>query len=159
MPCHALLDSGSQVTIVFDTWYTNNLSDVPIQPVAGLPIWGLSSSSYPYKGYIVIDIEFPASNTSVEESISILTLVYPESLGPQQEQMPVSFSSCLLFCSTIDDTKNAHTLRIQTHPTFPPPQSYRKPVTDQPEGKVKWVGPVTFTATVEPEKPLSKDIS
>nr|XP_054604917.1 paraneoplastic antigen Ma1 homolog [Nothobranchius furzeri] len=53
-PCTALLDSGSQVTIVFDSWYTEHLSHVPLNPVSGLAIWGLSESesSYPYKGYI-----------------------------------------------------------------------------------------------------------
>lgn len=49
-PCKALLDSGSQVTIIFEQWYQENLSDVPIQPVSGLALWGLSESdvSYPY---------------------------------------------------------------------------------------------------------------
>ncbi len=73
--CQALLDSGSQVTIVFESWYSKNLSDVPIHPLTGLSIWGLSSSSYPYKGYIVVDVTFPASVTGVEESLSILALV------------------------------------------------------------------------------------
>lgn len=54
-PCKALLDSGFQVTIVFDSWYSKYLPEVPLQPLDGLSIWGLSSSSYPYKGYIVID--------------------------------------------------------------------------------------------------------
>lgn len=51
--CIALLDSGSQVTIVFEKWYLAYLPQVPLQSIDGLAIWGLSSSSYPYRGYIV----------------------------------------------------------------------------------------------------------
>ncbi len=70
--CQALLDSGSQVAIVFENWYSNNLSDE----------WGLSSFSYPYKGYIVVDVTFPASVTGVEESLCILAMVCPEPKVP-----------------------------------------------------------------------------
>ncbi|KAL1276724.1 hypothetical protein QQF64_036347 [Cirrhinus molitorella] len=48
-PCQALLDSGSQVTIVFDHWYSQHLPQIPIYSLTGLSIWGLSSLSYPYK--------------------------------------------------------------------------------------------------------------
>lgn len=33
-PCTALLDSGSRVTIIFDSWYTKYLSHVPLHPVS-----------------------------------------------------------------------------------------------------------------------------
>ena len=69
--CNALLDSGSQVTIIFDTWQKRYLPNVPIHPLTGLSIWGLSSSSYPYQGYVVVDVEFPARLTGVSESISV----------------------------------------------------------------------------------------
>ncbi len=66
---------GSQVTIVFESWYSRNLPDVPVHPLAGLSIWGLSSCSYPYQGYIVIDVTFPVILTGAEETLSILALV------------------------------------------------------------------------------------
>ncbi|KAK3558546.1 hypothetical protein QTP86_019012, partial [Hemibagrus guttatus] len=40
--CQALLDTGSQVTILFDNWFSRNPPDVPIHPLTGLSIWGLS---------------------------------------------------------------------------------------------------------------------
>lgn len=86
-PCEALLDSGSQVTIIFESWYSTNLSLVPIQPLSGLSIWGLSTASYPYKGYVLVDVSFPASVMGVEETVSILASVCPEPKGP--EQVPV----------------------------------------------------------------------
>ena len=46
--CDAFLDSGSQLIITFEDWYQKNVCDLPIHPVSGLAIWGLSDSSYPY---------------------------------------------------------------------------------------------------------------
>lgn len=37
-PCTALLDSGSQVTIIFDSWYDKPLTHVRLQPATGLAI-------------------------------------------------------------------------------------------------------------------------
>ena len=78
--CTALLDSGSQVTIIFDSWYAKHLSHVPLHPVSGLSIWGLSDSesSYPYRGYIQVELELPEKATSRTKSVPILALVCPD---------------------------------------------------------------------------------
>lgn len=76
--CQALLDRGSQVMIVFDSWYSKNLPNVPVHPLTGLSICGLSFSRYPFKGYIIVDVTLPASVTGAEEPLSILALVCPE---------------------------------------------------------------------------------
>ncbi|KAK0137368.1 hypothetical protein N1851_026432 [Merluccius polli] len=75
--CDAVLDSGSQVTIIFETWYKQHLSDVLIHPVSGLAIWGLSETSYPYLGYVVVEVEFPERVSGSKESISVLALICP----------------------------------------------------------------------------------
>ncbi len=67
-PCSALLDSGSQVTIIFEKWYNQYLSEIPIHPVNGLAIWWLSESSYPYKGYVVVDLEIPKDPIGVPKA-------------------------------------------------------------------------------------------
>uniref|UniRef100_A0AAR2IPB4 Paraneoplastic antigen Ma-like C-terminal domain-containing protein n=1 Tax=Pygocentrus nattereri TaxID=42514 RepID=A0AAR2IPB4_PYGNA len=67
--CSALLDSGSQVIIIFEEWHQKHLTDVPIQPVSGLAVWGLSESSYPYKGYVVVDVQFPKELVGVQETM------------------------------------------------------------------------------------------
>lgn len=56
--CDALLDSGSQVTIIFEEWHKRHPPNVSIQPMSGLAIWGLSDTSYPYLGNVVVDMEF-----------------------------------------------------------------------------------------------------
>ena len=42
--CDTVLDSGSQVTIIFKKRYKQHLADVTIHPVSGLAIRGLSES-------------------------------------------------------------------------------------------------------------------
>lgn len=38
--CDALLDSGSRVSIIFESWYRKHLADISIHPVSKLNIWG-----------------------------------------------------------------------------------------------------------------------
>ncbi len=54
----ALLDSGSQVTILYRNFYHTHLKHLPLKPVQNLEIWGLSSHKYPYDGYLPIRLEF-----------------------------------------------------------------------------------------------------
>lgn len=83
-PCQALLDSGSVVTIIFEEWYNQYLADTPIHPISGLAVWGLSDSSFPYRGYVEVQLQFPEKLTGVQQSISVLALVCPEPQGPKQ---------------------------------------------------------------------------
>lgn len=174
-PCEALLDSGSQVTIIFESWYAKYLSSAPIQPLSGLSIWGLSTASYPYKGYVLVDVKFPASVMGVEENVSVLALICPDPEGP--EQVPViigtnaSFFKRLIgICTEDHETDVAHMLRIQLHNlevTSPIKSVGEKPV-DLPAGRVKWAGPgacvipsrgeMCAVCTVESQNPLEKDI-
>ncbi|XP_049321873.1 uncharacterized protein LOC125782292 [Astyanax mexicanus] len=79
-PCTALIDSGSQVTIVFESWYSQHLAHKPLHPLSGLFIWGLSGSddSYPYRGYIQVDLELPKNMSSIKGPITVLALVCPD---------------------------------------------------------------------------------
>ncbi len=126
--CHALLDTGSQVTIVFDSWFSRNLPDMPIHPLTGLSIWGLSSSSYPYKGYIVVDVTFPASVTGVKSHCPFLALVCPDPQGPPQVPVIIGtnasfFKRLSTLTQGMDGSSVAHALKIQTrHTTIHLPQ-------------------------------------
>lgn len=52
----ALLDSGSQVTILYQGFYNTYLKHLPLQPLEDLEIWGLSFDQYPYSGYMAIKL-------------------------------------------------------------------------------------------------------
>ncbi|KAL6459408.1 hypothetical protein MHYP_G00328800 [Metynnis hypsauchen] len=78
--CIALIDSGSQVTIIFDSWYNRHLTHLPLHPLSGLAIWGLSGSddSYPYRGYIQVELKLPKNMACSTEPITVLALVCPD---------------------------------------------------------------------------------
>lgn len=87
-PCDAFFDSGSQVTIIFESWYKAHLPSVSVRPVSGLDLWGLSesSASYPYLGYVLVDIEYPVEVTGTVQTVPVLALICP---SPKEEQIPV----------------------------------------------------------------------
>ena len=147
--CDAVLDSGSQVTIIFEEWYKRHLSDVPIHPVSGLAIWGLSETSYPYLGYVVVEVEFSESVTGSKESLSVLALICP---GPRTpDQIPVIlgtnaslFKRLAKICKETAGVDIAQTLGIKVAK----PVQIKGPVASEGEediGCVKWMGPGPLT--------------
>lgn len=79
--CTAILDGGSQVTIIFDSWYEKRLSHISLHPCSSLAVWGLSESgsSYPYRGYIQVESEVTAKTPGNARPIPVLALVCPDS--------------------------------------------------------------------------------
>ncbi|KAK0135440.1 Paraneoplastic antigen Ma3 [Merluccius polli] len=150
-PCTALLDSGSQVTIIFEPWYQKYLSDIPIQPVSGLALWGLSESSvsYPYRGYIVVDLEYPAEILGTTQTVTVLALICPSPKTADQTSVIVGTNAShvrrlVKQCrdSGIDVTQ---TLGIKAYETgeHAPPEVLEEGGDDV--GHVRWQGPGPLT--------------
>lgn len=77
--CKSILDSGSQVTTISESFHKNHLCHLPIQPIhALLEIEGAGGQDVPYLGYIETHITFPQAITGKEEELVALTLVVPE---------------------------------------------------------------------------------
>uniref|UniRef100_A0A3B3QDK9 Gypsy retrotransposon integrase-like protein 1 n=1 Tax=Paramormyrops kingsleyae TaxID=1676925 RepID=A0A3B3QDK9_9TELE len=74
----ALLDSGSQVTLLYRSFYDKYLKHVPLTPVEHLEIWGLSAAQYPYDGYVCLKLEFTGDVVGVTEAVETLVLVCPD---------------------------------------------------------------------------------
>lgn len=87
LPCNALMDSGSTVTTIFEDWYKEHLPHVAICPVSDLAVWGLADSDYPYRGYVVVQMEFPEDLTGVKGPVVVLALICPA--PPLYNQTPV----------------------------------------------------------------------
>lgn len=150
-PCTALMDSGSQVTIIFDSWYAKHLSHIQLNAVTGLAIWGLSEteSSYPYKGYIQVEMELPKGPRSNKvKSVPVLALVCPD---PRcSETIPVLIGTNVRGVQPFksrtkrEDTENVHSVKIQAqernHLSFPAVTT-TKDNKDLPVAEVKWSGP------------------
>ncbi|KAK9542055.1 hypothetical protein VZT92_002054 [Zoarces viviparus] len=175
LSCHALMDSGSNVTIIFESWYNEHLVDVPIEPIAGLGLWGLSDSDYPYKGYVVVEMEFPEKMTGVKGPIVVLALICPEPKHYNQTPVIVGTNASLFhrlweLVEESGDENIVHSMRIQ--PVYAPFQAQtllsQSAAIGDVVGQVKWQGPgplsiapgEKYYATCKVDRPtsVSKDI-
>lgn len=175
-PCTALLDSGSQVTIIFEPWYQQHLADVPIQPVSGLSLWGLSETgvSYPYRGYVVVDLEYPAEVLGTSQTVTVLALICPSPRAEDKTSVIVGTNASHVrrLVSQCRDSKvdvmRALGLRVSVRD-----ESMSTGVTlaaqeDDEAGRVRWMGPgplllspdgdTQVVCKVELKKPVEQEI-
>lgn len=74
----AVLDTGSQVTLLYRSFYNRYLTHLPLTPISALQIWGLSPADCPYDGYLSLKLEFLEADVGVTETIDALVLVCPD---------------------------------------------------------------------------------
>ncbi|KAL6460364.1 hypothetical protein MHYP_G00303300 [Metynnis hypsauchen] len=74
----AILDTGSQVTLLYRSFYDRYLTHLPLTPISVLQIWGLSPADYPYDGYLSLKLKFREADVGVTEAIDALVLVCPD---------------------------------------------------------------------------------
>lgn len=77
-PCTAILDSGSQVNILFKSMYKAHFNHLPLFPLSGLSLCDLSENLYPYHRYIKIKICFPMSVVGTDKEMVTIALVCPD---------------------------------------------------------------------------------
>lgn len=156
-PCQALLDSGSVVTIVFEEWYNKYLTDTLIQPISGLAVWGLSDASFPYRGYVEVELQFPEKLTGVQQSISVLALVCPEPHGPKQVPLLIGTNASIFqrltqLCKESVGVDIVHTMPVNLQN----PNTSEMEVREQkdPEdvvAEIQWPGPGPLRITPRSE--------
>lgn len=175
-PCTALLDSGSQVTIIFEPWYQKHLSDIPIQPVSGLSLWGLSESgvSYPYRGYVVVDLEYPAEVLGTSQTVTVLALICPSPRTSDEASVVVGTNAShvrrLVNQCIVDDIDVTKTLgfRVSVQESQSVLKGTAVPTSDDEAGRVRWMGPgplilspdgdAQVVCKVELNKPVEQEI-
>ncbi|XP_036947992.1 uncharacterized protein LOC119016325 [Acanthopagrus latus] len=142
--CDALIDSGSNVTIIFENWFDEHLPGVPLNPLSGLGLWGLADSKYPYKGYVVVEMEFPEEITGVSGPIEVLALICPELKNQQQTPVLVGTNTSLFrrlweLVKTKSDKHTVHSMRIQS--VYAPVNAQEQLAKNEVLGQLKWKGP------------------
>ncbi|KAL6459833.1 hypothetical protein MHYP_G00315920 [Metynnis hypsauchen] len=76
---NCLLDSGSQVTTVPDSFYKQHLSEQKIKPIHDLlEVEGANGQLVPYLGYIEMTITFPRDFIGIPIDVNTLALVVPD---------------------------------------------------------------------------------
>lgn len=79
MQCESILDSGSQVTTISETFHASHLSSLPVQPIHSLlEIEGAGGQTVPYLGYVEANLTFPHTVAGTEVELTVLALIVPE---------------------------------------------------------------------------------
>lgn len=77
--CSSIIDSGSQVTIISQSFYVRHLSHRPLfSTKTALDIEGAAGQRVPYVGYVEVDIQFPQDECGTDKCLHILALVSPD---------------------------------------------------------------------------------
>lgn len=76
--CCCLLDTGSQVTTVPESFYKQNLSSHDIKPLNLLEVEGAAGQATPYLGHIELAVTFPKDFLEIDIEIPTLALVVPD---------------------------------------------------------------------------------
>lgn len=137
------------MTIIFEPWYLEHSSDVPIQPVSGLSLWGLSETgvSYPYRGYVVVDIEYPAEVLGSSQTVTVLALICPSPRADDTTSVIVGTNAShvrrlLRQCQDngvdVERTLGFRVSVVKDEPAF---QSVAVPVHEDEVGCVRWLDP------------------
>lgn len=77
-PCKALLDTGSQVTCIGESFMRSYLPDRKLLPLDDLVVTGAGGQSVPYLGYTELEICFPKAEAGIGKKVSTLVLVCPD---------------------------------------------------------------------------------
>ena len=94
--CHCLLDTGSQVMTVSQSFHESNLSNLKIHPLNELlEVEAANGQAVPYSGFIEVDITFPKSCFGSEITVPTLALVIPDMQSSAQ-------STLLIGTNTLD---------------------------------------------------------
>lgn len=92
---NCLLDTGSQVTTIPNSFYKQNLSHSPIEPLNKiLEVEATNGQDVPYLGYVEVNITFPKSALGLDIEVSILALIVLD--------MRSTLSSVLIGTNTLD---------------------------------------------------------
>lgn len=95
---NCLLDSGSQVTTVTESFYKQNFPDQNLNPLYDLlEVEGAAGQPVPYLGYIETCITFPKDFLDAEIDIPTLALVVPDTHPNSQTPVLVGTTRLMSF--------------------------------------------------------------
>ncbi|KAL7824273.1 hypothetical protein SRHO_G00342580 [Serrasalmus rhombeus] len=101
--CSCLIDTGSQVSIIAQSFYLQHLSHRELCPVSDLlHIEGAAGQTVPYLGYVEVEVQFPKSVCGTGKRFNILALISPDQ--SYNEKVPLLVGTNILK-HLIDDCK------------------------------------------------------
>lgn len=77
--CNCIIDTGSQVTIISQSFYSRYLTHRQLFSIKeALDIEGAAGQKVPYVGYVEVDVQFPKNTCGTDKNFHILALVSPD---------------------------------------------------------------------------------
>lgn len=73
-----LVDTGSQVSIMSESFFRKNYSKDDLEPLSELNVTGAGGHSIPYLGFVRVNVELPEEVVGVREKTQTLMLVCPD---------------------------------------------------------------------------------
>lgn len=116
--CSCLLDTGSQVTTISQSYHETNLSELSIIPLENLlEVEAANGQVVPYLGYVEMRVKFPEDFLGSIVEVSTLALVIPDTSGTAQPKV-------LIGTNTLDLAYGKH-LEINDSVCKPIPFGYK----------------------------------
>jgi len=79
IPCTALIDTGSQVTTLSESFWNCQLVNCPIQPLDDIiEVEGAGGQKVPFLGFIEVSISFPQNVNGILETMNAVVLIVPD---------------------------------------------------------------------------------
>lgn len=111
-----LIDSGSQVSIVTESFYRQNLANVPLQQLdCDLKVTGAGGQQVPYLGFVGVDVSLPSDVVGMDEIVNVLMLVCPDNDFSRRVPVIIGTNALRHFADSYlhtPDVRSAHTLSI-----------------------------------------------
>lgn len=96
-----LIDSGSQVTIISETFYNRHLGHLPLEELTDtIGIIGAGGQSVPYLGVVATDIKLPEDVGGSTETVKTYAVVCPDTKLSKRTQIIVGTNALRYFSST-----------------------------------------------------------
>ena len=73
-----LLDSGSQITLISESFYKEHLSHLTLEPISQLKVTGAGGHIVPYLGFVQCELKLPTDVVGVDSCVNSLVLVSPD---------------------------------------------------------------------------------
>ncbi|KAL6483440.1 hypothetical protein MHYP_G00083120 [Metynnis hypsauchen] len=102
-------------------------------------VWGLSESSYPYLGYIVIDVQFPKGLMKIQETMTVLALVCPGPKSP--DRTPIIIGTNANFFRRLAELSRDKCGSDSSSGVGKQLYCTEVKALDEAVGQVKWMGP------------------
>ena len=122
VPTTCLLDSGSQVTVISESFYRTHLAHLPLNSLqTELQITGAGGQNVPFLGYIHVTVMLPEDTIGVTDSVRTMAVICPDTQYSSNVPVIIGTNTFRLFamrCEKVAGEHFATTLPVRSEIAF-----------------------------------------